>query len=185
MAKKDTKTDQGAEPGDRKKNANEIQTADSQQKKTKKKSEVVLQSNTANDKKGAGLPAEIDLGIYAKDPDGAKKVNMLQALASTLGIVSQACIMANVGRTTHYKWLKNDKKYSSDVYDISEVAIDFVESQLFKQIKAGQAAPTIFYLKTKGKHRGYIEESIHHVPGLPGMAKSLPKFSIKNIADSD
>ncbi len=41
--------------------------------------------------------------------------------------------------------------------------MDFAESQLYKQIKEGSTAATIFYLKTKGKKRGYIErQEIEH-----------------------
>ena len=37
------------------------------------------------------------------------------------------------------------------------MALDFAESQLHKQIQNGEVSSTIFYLKTKGKKRGYIE----------------------------
>jgi hypothetical protein len=39
------------------------------------------------------------------------------------------------------------------------VALDFAESQLHKQIQSGEVSSTIFYLKTKGKKRGYVERS--------------------------
>jgi len=45
--------------------------------------------------------------------------------------------------------------------DIENIALDFAESQLHKQIKEGNSTSTIFYLKTKGKKRGYIERQEH------------------------
>jgi hypothetical protein len=53
--------------------------------------------------------------------------------------------------------MQTDKAYRAAVDDIQEVAVDFAESHLHKLIKDGNPAATIFYLKTKGKGRGYVE----------------------------
>jgi hypothetical protein len=37
--------------------------------------------------------------------------------------------------------------------------LDFAESQLFKSIQNGSDTATIFYLKCKGKKRGYIDRA--------------------------
>lgn len=87
----------------------------------------------------------------------ALKLTMIQALTRSIGVVTQACNIVNIPRSTHYNWMQNDDDYRKAVEDIQEVALDFVESNLFKQIAAGEQAATIFYLKTKGKKRGYIE----------------------------
>ena len=85
------------------------------------------------------------------------KKAMLDALEKSLGVVTSACKTVGVGRTTHYLWLQEDKEYKAAVDDLSDVAIDFAESQLHKQIKEGNSTATIFFLKTKGKKRGYVE----------------------------
>ena len=85
------------------------------------------------------------------------KQAMIDALEKSLGVVTTACRIAGVGRVTHYGWLKDDPDYKAAVDDITDVALDFAESQLHKQIKEGNVTATIFYLKTKGKKRGYIE----------------------------
>ena len=85
------------------------------------------------------------------------KKAMLDALEKSLGVVTSACKTVGVGRTTHYLWLQEDKEYKAAVEELSDVAIDFAESQLHKQIKEGNSTATIFFLKTKGKKRGYIE----------------------------
>jgi hypothetical protein len=82
---------------------------------------------------------------------------MLDALEKSLGVVTSACKTVGIGRTTHYLWMDSDPEYKAAVDSIADVAIDFAESQLHKQIKEGNSTATIFFLKTKGKKRGYVE----------------------------
>ena len=82
---------------------------------------------------------------------------MLDALEKSLGVVTVACKAVGIGRTTHYLWMQEDAEYRAAVEGLSDVALDFAESQLHKQIKDGNSTATIFFLKTKGKKRGYIE----------------------------
>ena len=86
-----------------------------------------------------------------------KKEELLKALEKSLGVVTTACKMARVGRTTFYEWLEKDSDFKKVVDDIKNVALDYAESKLYELIKDGNVTATIFYLKTKGKKRGYIE----------------------------
>ena len=88
-----------------------------------------------------------------------KKETLLKALEQALGVVTVACKKADIPRSTYYKWLKDDEDFKKQVKDIENVALDFAESQLHQQISDNSTAATIFYLKTKGKNRGYIEKS--------------------------
>ena len=87
-----------------------------------------------------------------------KKEQLLQALTKSLGIVSTACASVGMSRTTYYKYYNDDEQFKSQVDDISDIAIDFAESQLFELIKGGNITAVIFYLKTMGKKRGYVEK---------------------------
>lgn len=87
------------------------------------------------------------------------KSNMIEALEKSLGIVTTACKAVGISRQTHYEWCKTDADYNAKVEGISDIALDFAESQLHKQIQSGEVSSTIFYLKTKGKKRGYIEKT--------------------------
>ena len=87
-----------------------------------------------------------------------KKESMIQALESSLGVVTTACKKVDVPRSTFYKWIKEDAEFAEQVKDITNIALDFAESHLHKQIEDDNTAATIFYLKTKGKNRGYIEK---------------------------
>ncbi len=93
------------------------------------------------------------------------KLAMLEALEKTLGVVTGACKIVGIDRTTHYQWLKDDEAYKQAVKSIDDVAIDFAESHLHKQIGKGGTQATIFYLKTKGKKRGYVEKQELDVSG--------------------
>ena len=85
------------------------------------------------------------------------KKAIIEALEKSLGVVTTACKKVGIGRTQYYNWLKDDEEFAKEVDDIQNIALDFAESQLHKQIGDGNTSATIFYLKTKGKKRGYIE----------------------------
>ena len=88
-----------------------------------------------------------------------KKESLLKALETSLGVVTEACKKSDTPRSTYYKWLKEDEDFKIAVRDIENIALDFGESQLHAQIRDGNTSATIFFLKTKGKRRGYIERS--------------------------
>ena len=95
-----------------------------------------------------------------------KKDAILQALEKSLGVVTTACQKVGIGRATFYRWCKEDKDFNAEVQAIQDVALDFAESMLFEQIQDGSTAATIFYLKTKGKRRGYVErQELEHSGG--------------------
>lgn len=86
------------------------------------------------------------------------KGKFLEALAAAAGIVLTACESVNVSRSTYYRWYKEDAAFAERVDEISEEQMDFVEGKLLKSIKEGDTTAIIFYLKTKGKKRGYSEK---------------------------
>jgi len=86
-----------------------------------------------------------------------KKKAMLEALEKSLGVVTTSCKTAGIDRSTHYLWMGEDIDYRNAVNDIEDITLDFAESQLHKQIVDGNTTATIFFLKCRGKKRGYIE----------------------------
>ena len=86
-----------------------------------------------------------------------KKERMLEALVKSLGVITTACKSTGIARRTHYDWLLADPEYKIRYEAIPDIVIDFGEHHLHKLIKKGNTAATIFFLKTKGKKRGYIE----------------------------
>jgi hypothetical protein len=94
-----------------------------------------------------------------------QKRAMIEALEKSLGIVTTACKSVGIARSTHYEWYAKDKEYRKAVKSIEDIALDFAESQLHKQIQKGNPLSTIFYLKCRGKKRGYIEQQDIKVTG--------------------
>lgn len=93
------------------------------------------------------------------------KKTLLECLDKSLGIVSHACKKANTTRKTFYQYCQEDANFKLEVDDIAEKAIDFAESKLLESIKNGSDTATIFYLKTKGKRRGYVERTETELSG--------------------
>ena len=86
------------------------------------------------------------------------KEQMLEALEVSLGIVTDACDKTGLSRTQHYKWYKEDDEYRKLVDSIDSKFIDFAESHLKKQIENGSTQATTFFLRTRGRKRGYNEK---------------------------
>jgi hypothetical protein len=85
------------------------------------------------------------------------KTQLLEALEQSLGVVTTACKIVGCNRSTYYDYYQTDSEFRAAVDELQNMTLDFAESQLHKQIKEGNTTATIFYLKTKGKKRGYIE----------------------------
>ena len=87
-----------------------------------------------------------------------KKTQFLKFLKEGMGIVSYACEKCNISRQTFYNWKDNDDEFAQQADDIQEITVDMAESKLLSSINEGNVAAIIFYLKTKGKKRGYVEQ---------------------------
>jgi len=96
-----------------------------------------------------------------------KKEKFLAALRQGYGIIATACEAVGIGRSTYYRWYNADQEFRAQVDEVTETQVDFVESKLIQAIRAGDTTATIFYLKTKGKKRGYSEKA------LPKVAESM------------
>lgn len=117
-----------------------------------------------------------------QDKTDTRKKEIIKAMENCHGFVSDACRLAGVNRNTYYDYYMKDPAFKEAVDDIREANIDFAENQLFKLIKGVEIEDTeifvyqgkvikvpvlkkyapcktsiIFYLKTIGKNRGYIE----------------------------
>jgi hypothetical protein len=117
------------------------------------------------------------------------KKAMLEALEASLGVVSTACKEVGISRETHYRWTREDEEYRRSVEELEGVALDTAESKLHEAIQGGNIVAIIFYLKTKGKVRGYVERSEVSVskgkPDLSGLSDKEIMDMARDLFDED
>ena len=102
-----------------------------------------------------------------KDCTKIKQKIMLEALRKCKGLVTYAAQATKISRNTHYDWLKKYPDYVQAVDEIDNFVLDKIEESSLRMIEEGKTpAMNIFYLKTKGKKRGFIEkQEIEHSTG--------------------
>lgn len=86
------------------------------------------------------------------------KEQFIEVLRKNAGNIKLSCENAGISRSTYYNWIDDDKDFEKAVSIVNEEMIDFAESELLKKITDGNLTAIIFYLKTKGQSRGYIEK---------------------------
>ncbi len=112
-----------------------------------------------------------------------KKQMAVEAYIKSFGIVTKAAKVADIDRSTFYEWLKNDTefKHAIETAQPEEYQLDFAENALMEMIKAKNTAATIFFLKTKGRNRGYIErlDVNNSFDKMPEVLILPPKSEVK------
>lgn len=112
-----------------------------------------------------------------------KKKALLDALAKSLGVVTVACKKVGVERSTFYRYYREDPEFKKQVDDLNDVALDFAESKLIEAMGETNVTAIIFYLKTKGKHRGYTEQIEIKRPDPPRDLSKLTEEELELMAE--
>jgi hypothetical protein len=92
------------------------------------------------------------------DRSDCRKRQLLAALKVSRGIICTACSTTGIPRRTFYNWLQTDREFQDAYVDILESATDFVESKLMEKIEQGSEKAIFFFLRTRGRSRGYREK---------------------------
>lgn len=112
------------------------------------------------------------------------KEKLLVLLKECSGIVTFACEKAGLSRQTFYRWCRDDPEFKERVDAINELQIDVAEASLLKKIQSGDTTAIIFYLKTKGKDRGYSERREISIPGGVGV-ELKNDFDVSKLSDEE
>ena len=82
---------------------------------------------------------------------------ILQNFRECKGIIACTCRRTGVTRQYIYKLLKTNENFKNEYDIILEEQIDNVEEKMLDKIERGDSKLIQFYLRTKGKDRGYQE----------------------------
>lgn len=82
-----------------------------------------------------------------------------KALNNSLGIISAAADQLGCTRQNLSQRILKSKALKKILLNAQETSLDLAESKLLKNIKLGKEASIFFYLKTRGKVRGYVEKT--------------------------
>jgi hypothetical protein len=88
------------------------------------------------------------------------KEKFLQILRINMGNIKATLEIPEfkgLSRSQVYEWRDREQWFREALFDIKEGWLDMIESSLYKTGLEGNVAAQIFFLKTQGKHRGYVE----------------------------
>lgn len=107
-----------------------------------------------------------------------------EALENSGGIISHAAVKLNVSRTTLYSFMTKHPDLIEFKNAVEEKNLDLAEDQLLTQIKSGVTPAIIFYLKTKGRRRGYSEKSEMDITSCGAPITTIRLIEVQNINES-
>lgn len=105
-----------------------------------------------------------------------------EALSQSGGIFTGAAQILNCAPNTIRNYVRRSKALQDHLGDVQEITLDIAESTLIKAIQEtarpdAQLRAVMFYLKTKGRSRGYVERTEVAAPakGTGGLHIYLPE----------
>lgn len=116
------------------------------------------------------------------------------ALRATAGIYSAAAEKLGCAPNTVKNYVERHKALRQVCEEVTERTLDLAESKLLKQINKDNLTAIIFYLKTKGKHRGYVERQentgpnggpVPHVVRFPDRAPDAETWAAQHKPAGD
>jgi hypothetical protein len=85
------------------------------------------------------------------------KKDVIQALQTCKGLLSLAARTLHVTPQTLWNYRQRWPELEQVIVDAEQEMLDTAELALYSKINAGDAKSIMFFLKTKGKRRGYTE----------------------------
>ena len=122
------------------------------------------------------------------------KIEQIQnALLKANGLVSVAAKVLNCDNQTIYNYIKEFPQLKDTLQEARDKTLDLAENKLFELINEKDKTAIIFFLKTIGRGRGYIErfenvvskgENVFDIPKTPKQLAAYKAF-IKAMNEND
>lgn len=119
----------------------------------------------------------------SKKTERAKK-KFAEVLRLNANNIAQTCRKLKISRNTYTKLYETDKAFKEEIDEVMEGVIDHVESKLHEQINEGNVPAIIFFLKSKAKHRGYVDRELDTGSGVTQNFRIVME-DVKQIAKGD
>lgn len=84
---------------------------------------------------------------------------IIEVLEKKAGLLAPTAKAIGISRRCLYNWIEKSPKLQEAVTDARETVIDMAESVLMEKIQGKETVATLFYLKTIGRERGYVEKA--------------------------
>jgi|TARA_R110000772_G_scaffold67961_1_gene150529 hypothetical protein len=91
------------------------------------------------------------------------KGTFIEVFSKKAANIGATCRAIGISRQTFYNWKNDDQDFAEKIFNAQEDLLDNAESKLQEHINNDDKICTMFFLKTKGKSRGYSErQEIEH-----------------------
>ena len=88
-----------------------------------------------------------------------KADDVIASIERNKGNLSAVARQFGVSRMTVHRYMADHPTVKASVADARESMLDNAESVLYKKVLEGSTPELIFFLKTQGRNRGYVERS--------------------------
>jgi len=115
------------------------------------------------------------------------KSRFLKALPETFGLITNTCLKIGISRTSYHDWLAADPVFKAEVAKVIEESkergLDFAEGKLYELMNSKEPSAVYFYLKCKGKERGFFEKSLYAIEKTRKPESPLTDEQKAKVAD--
>lgn len=128
-------------------------------------------------------------GSWPHDRTGESRLStatVAEALRQAAAIKSVAAQKLGISRSYLYDYIRAHPDLEDVIADVEEQTLDLAETQLVKALGEGDGQSVRFYLKTKGKNRGYTERVESTGPeGGPQVHRLAPALDMSAYTDAE